>query len=190
MTLAVVSGSLRGGFDANINDNSGGAQILKAAENNDADALRIIAGRAQFTVEATTTTADTGSFANAVINLSAQGVTFPANTCRTVKVRIWSRGVGNILGLAEKIFTVTGGTNPVLGGAVVGTLDERNLGRIPVGGTTTTPLYVTPIVAVATTPTPDEVYVSLTTPTNGQDLRHYVEVELEPLRVIPAAVST
>jgi len=192
-------------FDPNLVD--GGPDVLKAAEDNRVpQAQRRRNGMADFTFTATTTTVSEGAaFASAGVNLSTKGVPFPADSMRNIRVKAWFRQeTTGKLGYSERVFTVNGGTNPTL--AIVPTNithspsgtgllavntwlgDGRIVAAVPVGSAAT-PAYPFAEVAIATTPTPDEVYVRVSAPAalqGGNSLRWKVDVFVEPLVALTA----
>jgi len=187
-------------YDSNFVD--GGPDVLKAGEDNRVPhAVRRRNGLPDFRFTATTTTVSEGAaFASAGVNLTSKGVTFPADSTRNIRVKAWCRQeTTGKMGFVERVFTVNGGTNPTLaivptnithsptgtGLAAVNTwLGDGRIGAaIPVG-TAATPAYPFAEVAIATTPTPDEVYVRVSAPgvlQGGNSLRWQVDVFVEPL---------
>jgi hypothetical protein len=74
--------------------------------------LAKVLGEPDYKITATTTTNDTGT----VVDLTAQGVTFPADTIRVVRTRTYARGDISDVDKAyhETITAILGGTTPVV----------------------------------------------------------------------------
>lgn len=201
MAITLNTNSLVGSFDPNIVDGGPGT-VLREAQGNDQEALNRIAGGSgtsggvTFKAKATSTTA-----VNAlnVISLKANGVTFPVDTVRLLRVRAWVRKLGaDKAGYSESVFTVVGKgatTAPVLtpstapSGNGLGN-DPRYVVRVPIVGHANvlgqTPSYVGATLTIVST----DVAVRVSTLT-GSGLttggRFDVEVEVGPLHVMPSA---
>lgn len=203
-----ISRAAQGIFDPETRDSASRftkfARAIAGTRAQKQTALSEMYKMADFIFEATTTTVSEGAtFVAAGVNLSTKLVTFPADTARNVRVRTWYRQETTAkIGYTDRVFTVNGGTNPTL--AIVPsdlvfattagvTLpspipDGRVIAAIPVGSAAT-PAYPFAEVAIATTPTPDEVYVRVSAPSvlqGGNSLRWRVEVFLEPLVLLAA----
>lgn len=190
----VIAGSLTGTYDPNITD-GGAATILKQALNDDPEALARLAQTRTFRVEANTNTDDAAT----VVNLNANGVSWVgADGLRNITTRAWFRNVaGTIFGYVEKIDVVRGsaaGTTPTLSaneapvaGGLASTNADRSY-RARSGNlltTTTTPTYAKAGVAISSA----LAVVRVVGPSAGVDLRWVVEVTVEPMKIVPVAVT-
>lgn len=151
-------------FDANVTDASGGLSLLAAVNNADPEAARVIAPRPfTFVAEGTSLGNEAVTLALlAPVNLTALGVTFPANSSRCIKVRCWSKRVTQAnSGYTEKVYMVQGGATPsipnesTLAGALGnGSNDPKAIVQLPNNNSAAAPEYAAGVVimdAVATT---------------------------------------
>lgn len=104
MTFAVVS-------TERVNSASAIQKFYEFLAKNPARLARVL-GEPDYKIAATTTTNDTGT----VIDLTAEGVTFPADTIRVVRTRTYARGDISDVDKAyhETITAILGGDTPVV----------------------------------------------------------------------------
>lgn len=151
-------------FDPNVTDASGGLSILAAINNADPEAARLLITRPlTFVAEGTSLGNEAVTLALlAPINLTALGVTFPANSSRCIKVRCWSKRITQAnSGYTEKVYMVQGGATPsipnesTLAGALGnGANDPKAIVQSPNNNSAAAPEYAGGVVildAVATT---------------------------------------
>lgn len=202
MTVTIATNSLQGGFDPNVID-GGGASILKLAQAGDPEAQARLAGKRTFQVRASTTTNDAVTLANAVVNLTAQGVLFPADSVRKIQVRAWTRRVtSGPVGYTEGNFFVTGhATTPVVptiptaatAAATIGPHEDGRIGLfLPYNAAAGTPKFGLAQVGISTTDLSSpasnfQIYVAPLGPSAGIALRWYIEVDVGPLVILPVA---
>ncbi len=185
-TAAVVTNSLIGAYDPNIVD-GGPATILKQAQNDDPEALARLCQTRTFQVQADTST---NNDPVTVLNLNAQGVSWVgANGMRNITTKAWWRNVaGTTFGYDEKVDTVIGsaaGTTPALSLAGEAVINQKYRVRSMLTTTGTTPVYTTIGVAISGA----LAVVRCQGGVAGQDLRWLVEVTVEPLKIVPVAVT-
>lgn len=196
---AVIAGSLVGNVDPNIVD-GGPATVLKSAIGDDPEALRKLGGTYTFQVEANTNTDDAATVLN--LNVPGTGMTgvswVGADSLRRITTKAWWRNVaGTSFGYSEKVDVVRGsaaGTTPTLSAnepALTGGQAESNADhsyRVRTGllvTTQTTPLYPKAGVAISGA----LAVVRVVGPQAGTDLRWLVNVVVEPLAIVPVAVT-
>jgi hypothetical protein len=104
MTLTVVS-------KENTNQASSIQKFYEFLAKNPSRLARVL-GEPDWKVTATTTTNDTGT----VLDLTAEGVTFPADTIRVIRTRTFARGDISDVDKAyhETVTAILGGTTPVV----------------------------------------------------------------------------
>lgn len=104
MTLTVVSKEA-------VNSASAIQKFYEFLAKNPARLAKVL-GEPDWKVTATTTTNDTGT----VLDLTAEGVTFPADTIRVIRTRTYARGDISDVDKAyhETITAILGGTTPVV----------------------------------------------------------------------------
>lgn len=188
-TAAVTTNSLVGAYDPNIIDGGAGT-ILREANNNDPEALRRLCQTNTFQVRAETSS---NNDPVTVLNLNANGVTWVgADGLRNITTRAWWRNVaGTTWGYDEKVDVVRGsaaGTTPTLSAADAGgeaIINQRYRVRSMMTTTGTTPVYVTVGVAISGA----LAVVRCQGGVAGTDLRWLVEVTVEPLKILPIAVT-
>ena len=187
-TAAVVSGSLIGSYDPNITDGGAGT-ILTGAINNDPEALARLVQTRTFQVQAETSS---NNDPVTVLNLNAQGVSWVgASGLRNITTKAWWRTVaGTTFGYEEKVDTVLGsaaGTTPALSlaGEAGPATNQKYRIRSMMTTTGTTPVYPTVGVAISGA----LAVVRCQGAVAGQDLRWLVEVTVEPLKIVPIAVT-
>lgn len=188
-TAAVVTGSLIGSYDPNITDGGAGT-ILTGAINNDPEALARLVQTRTFQVQAETSS---NNDPVTVLNLNAQGVSWVgASGLRNITTKAWWRNVaGTTFGYTEKVDTVIGsaaGSTPAIslseaGGEAV--INQKYRVRSMMTTTGTTPVYPTVGVAISGALAVVRCQGSVA----GQDLRWLVEVTVEPLKIVPIAVT-
>jgi hypothetical protein len=187
-TAGVTTNSLVGEFDPNIVD-GGPATILKEANNDDPEALRRLAQTYTFQVRGETSS---NNDPVTIINLDDNGVTWGnGDNLRNVTTKAWWRNVaGTKFGFIQKVDLVRGSS----GGTPSLPLDEpagqtasaTYMVRVGNNATTaTTPVYATAGVVI----TGGEAVIQLNGETAGVDLRWLCEVTIEPLKVLPVAVT-
>lgn len=198
----VLSGPIRGTFDPNITDGSGGFNLNAQAENNYAPAVNATGLRPMtFVAEGQSVGNEAVTIALlAPINLTLLGVGFPASSLRNIRTRCWSRRatVANC-GYCERIYTVIGGATPSIApdtsvAAALAALNEPAIvARTPNNNSAAAPEYGTGIVimdAVATTNVIVGVQNILGT-TNAAVtatlIRWRLEVLVDPLVALPVA---
>lgn len=160
----VITKAVTEQFDPNVTDASGGLALLAAVQNADPEAARVIAPRPYtFSAEGTSLGNEAVTLALlAPVNLTALGVTFPANSSRLIKVRLWSKRVTQAnSGYTEKVYMVQGGATPslanesTLAGALGnGANDPKAITQTPNNNSAGAPEYAGGVVimdAVATT---------------------------------------
>ena len=81
-------------YDSSITDAAGGFALLAACNNNYPPALRRLAEDPTFVVESSNSGSEPLTIASSLCTLAALGVTFPANTLRSVLVKTYSRRAG------------------------------------------------------------------------------------------------
>lgn len=137
-------------YDSNVTDSSGGLAFLKAVENNDPEAARLLTPRpVSFVAEATSLGNEAVTLALlAPVNLTALGVLFPASTLRRIKTRVWSRRTTVAqAGYVEKDYIVIGGATPsiapeiTVAAALAACADPSALVAIPNNNSASAPEY-------------------------------------------------
>lgn len=117
----IITQPVLGSFDPNIIDGAGGFSVLSAINNNDADAAALLKAR-PFTFFAEGTSLGNEAVTKALlapINLSTLGVTFPADSCRLIKTKVWSRlAAVASCGYTERHFLVVGAATPTIPAAI------------------------------------------------------------------------
>jgi hypothetical protein len=159
----VLSGPVRGTFDPNFVDGAGGFALLGGVNNNINAASNLIGPRPMvFVAEGTSVGNEAVTLALlAPINLTALGVTFPANSMRNIRTRVWSRrAAAASAGFCERLYTVNGAATPTIApdgtiAAQLAAINENARGfATPNNNSAAAPEYGTGIVimdAVATT---------------------------------------
>lgn len=185
-TAAVVTNSLVGDLDMNIID-GGPATILKAAQNDDPEALRRLAQTYTFKVEANTSS---NNDPVTVVNLNDEGLTWVGGDgMRNITTRAWFRNVaGTTFGYSEKVDVVKGsaaGSTPALSVAGEAAINQAYRVRYMMTTTGTTPVYVSAGVTI----TGGEVTITCTGGAAGTDLRWLVEVDVGELKIVPVGVT-
>lgn len=179
MTLTLTKGPI-GQYDPDTKDLASKFKKLALAlignANQKATALNDICDEPDFVVEATTSTNDAVTLANALVNLNTEGVTFPAGYVRQIKLKYTYASSATVKGYSERQFLVIGAANtPVLSilptdftYSPTGTAlpagnpfpDARVISALPLGSAAT-PTYPEARLAVTTTPSPDQLYVGV-----------------------------
>jgi hypothetical protein len=138
MAAFVQVGSIAGSFDPNQLALS--TRLMRALQNQDTNAdaeLRKVLQKPTFTIQGTTDT-NTAAASSPVINLSDQGVLFPANTFREIIVDVVAFNGSNRWNFVTKQ-RVLGGTDPTLQGPLQFLTDcSASYGFTTADGTTTT----------------------------------------------------
>ncbi len=159
----VLSGPVRGTFDPNFVDASGGFNLLGGVNNNVPAAANLFGPRPLvFVAEGVSVGNEAVTIALlAPINLTLLGVPFPANSQRVIRTRCWSRRAAAAnSGFCERIYTVNGAATPTIApdtslAAALAALNEPAVvARTPNNNSAGAPEYGTGIVimdAVATT---------------------------------------
>lgn len=198
-----LSGPIKGTFDPNITDSSGGFNLQAQVANNYPPASAA-AGLlpVTFTAEGQSVGNEAVTLALlAPINLTALGVPFPASSVRNIRTRVWSRraAVANC-GFVEKLWTVIGGATPsvapasTVAAALAALYEPSVIAATPNNNSASAPEYGTGIVimdAVATTNVIVGVQNLLGTTraaTSATLMRWRLEVFVEPLIMLPVAV--
>ena len=189
-TAAVTENSLVGTFDPNIVDGGPGT-IIREAHNENPAAQRRLAQTYTFKVRAETSS---NNDPVTVVNLNTQGLSWVgADNIRNITTKAWWCNVaGTTFGYDEKVDTVKGsaaGSTPALSVAgEPGSTEASNQKyrvRSMMTTTGTTPVYTTIGVAISS----GAVVVRCQGGAAGVDLRWLVEVTVEPLQVLPVAVT-
>ena len=196
-----LSGPVRGTYDPNITDGSGGFNLLAQAGLNYPPAVNAAALRPiTFVAEGTSIGNEAVTIALlAPINLTTLGVLFPANSQRLIKTRVWSRRAAAAnSGFCEKWWTVNGGATPTIApdstvAAALAALNEPSVvSATPNNNSASAPEYGTGMVVmdpVATTNVIVGVQNLLGTTraaTSATLIRWKLEVLVDALVAIPA----
>lgn len=106
--MTLTAGAVTGFFSASDDGKNAYERFSRAIDGALGARQQSMRDEPDFVVEASTTTNDTG----VVINLSTEGVTFPADTFRMVTVRAWAKGNGDENFYKEIVTGVEGGSTP------------------------------------------------------------------------------
>ncbi len=198
----VLTGPIVGTYDPNIQDGSGGFNLLKQAELAYPPAMNALAIRpVTFIAEGQSVGNEAVTLALlAPINLTALGVLFPASSVRNIRTRVWSRrATVNQCGYVEKLWTVIGGATPsvvpdlTVAAALAAVNEPSVIAATPNNNNAAAPEYGTGIVimdAVSTSSVIVGVQNLLGTTraaTSATLMRWKLEVFVEPLVTAPVA---
>jgi hypothetical protein len=192
--MGAIVGAVTGTWDPNIVDGGPGT-VLREANNNDQEALDKLGDEPTFQCRAFTDSAETVD----VLNLNNLGVTWPVNSVRNVRCKVWARNKAGTKAAYSESLTViigNGATAAALSVATagVGLTDTRFVARVPLVGsasaTVQTAAAALKFISAVPVITGSKVVVRLSGGLTAVDLNWVVEVQVGRFRVLTTPIAT